>query len=98
MRTSERPSESRAGSDMRSLVVLLAVAVGCTLLVDENIDDVRCATEGAIGPPACDVGQICAQGRCHACLATDVCGDSVDNDCTGEVDQGCADGGAGGAG
>jgi len=83
---------------MRSVVLLLLAAVGCSLLVDDNVEEVPCEGEGTIGPPACDLGEICAQRRCLTCLAVDVCGDAVDNDCSGEVDQGCAVGGAGGSG
>jgi hypothetical protein len=83
---------------MRALIVIAAVAAGCSLLVDENIDHVPCGSEGAIGPPACDVGEICVQKRCFECIATDVCGDGVDNDCTGTVDQDCGSAGAAGSG
>ena len=81
---------------MRWLGALLLAVAGCSLLVDDNVDEVRCRDEGVIGPPACDVGEVCASGRCRTCIATDVCGDGVDNDCTGLADEGCpAEGDAG---
>jgi hypothetical protein len=85
-----------AGFEMRTLALVLFVVAGCSLLVDENIDAVGCEPEGSLGPPACDVGEICADGRCRTCIAVDICDDAIDNDCSGEVDQGCGRGGAGG--
>lgn len=85
---------------MRALTLMLVLApFGCSLLVDAEVEDVQCEGEGSIGPPACDVGEICARNRCHDCLASDVCGDGIDNDCSGRVDEGCgADAAAGSAG
>jgi hypothetical protein len=74
-----------------SLLLALLAPLGCSLLVDGDIDEVKCSAEGSIGAPACDVGEICAEGRCRDCLSTDVCGDLIDNDCSGQVDQDCPD-------
>lgn len=67
----------------------LGLVVSCSLLVDDEIQSVRCTETGRIGAPACDPGEICAAGRCRACVADEICGDSIDNDCDGHVDEGC---------
>jgi len=82
---------------LRTLIALGAVLAGCSLLVDGELDGVRCEAEGSIGPPACEVGQVCGLGRCHDCTSREACGDGVDNDCSRAIDDGCPDLGAGGA-
>jgi hypothetical protein len=74
--------------------------VGCSLVVSSEPQDIGCSVEGALGPPACDDGFICASGGCVRCAATEVCGDGVDNDCNGRIDDRCPNvsGGAGSAG
>ncbi len=72
-------------------VVLLLALQGCSLLIDGEIERVRCEAEGAVGPPACEVGQVCGLGLCRECAAQEACGDGVDNDCSGAIDEGCAD-------
>jgi len=82
------------------LAVLAAVATAssCSLLVGDDVARVRCSESGRIGPPACDIGEICAGGRCQSCATREVCGDGVDNDCDARVDDACAaDSGEGGA-
>jgi hypothetical protein len=82
-------------------VALIGCAARCSVLVDADVSELRCSQEGMIGAPACDPGQLCSSGRCHACIALDVCGDGIDNDCDGRVDDGCRgemSGGAGGQG
>lgn len=85
---------------MRALTALgLALVVGvfsCSLTVSEFDPEVRCSNEGVIGPPACEPGFVCGRGRCRACSRVEACGDRVDNDCSGAVDDGC--GGEGGHG
>lgn len=84
---------------MRALVCSVALlTAACSFLVHDELGQVRCEAEGVIGPPACPLGNVCALGRCRECQAVDVCGDGVDNDCSGEIDQGCDGGGAGEAG
>ena len=61
----------------------------CSLLIDHDIERVRCSESGRIGPPACDVGEICAADRCQACLRREICGDDLDNDCNERVDDAC---------
>ena len=82
---------------MRStwLVSFVLLAPACSLLVHDDLGQVGCEAEGEIGPPACPVGNLCALGRCRECQAVDACEDGVDNDCSGEIDEGCADGAAG---
>lgn len=46
------------------LPALVALGVGCSVLVDGNLDSVRCAAEGAVGPPACPEGAQCRGGVC----------------------------------
>jgi hypothetical protein len=82
------------------VAVGIAFIVGlfsCSLTVSEFEPEVRCADEGAIGPPACEPGFVCGRGRCRACARVEACGDRVDNDCSGAVDEGCSGDGEGGA-
>ncbi len=85
---------------MRSVLLssLALLASACSLLVHDDLGQVRCEAEGVIGPPACPVGNVCGLGRCRECQPVDACGDGVDNDCSGEIDQGCEVGGAGESG
>jgi hypothetical protein len=76
-----------------ALLSALALAAGCSVIVPSELDDVRCSDEGAIGPPACEPGQVCGAGRCVGCMASEACGDQVDNDCDGVTEDGCSDGG-----
>lgn len=85
------------------LAALLACATHCSLLVANDLSQLRCSQDGAIGLPACDPGQICAEFRCRSCVALEICGDGIDNDCNGQRDDGCSGegvgaGGMGGAG
>jgi hypothetical protein len=80
-----------------SVVAALVAGSACSLIAPSDLDRVRCSEEGKIGPPACEVGQICGAGVCTACAATEVCGDRVDNDCNGSADDGCGGSGAGGS-
>lgn len=85
---------------VRSALGCLALLTACSLFVEQEIKNVRCRDTGRIGPPACDSGQICGQGRCHVCETRELCGDGFDNDCNGLVEEGCgvwsSTGGAGG--
>jgi hypothetical protein len=76
----------------------LALAIGCSLVVPAELDEIRCIEPGAIGLPACDPGHVCAQGICQRCAPAEICGDGLDNDCFGGPDDGCALGGTGGGG
>jgi hypothetical protein len=83
------------------VAALLSSLVHCSLLVEDEPSELRCSQEGLIGAPACDTGQLCVNGRCHACIEFEICSDGVDNDCNGEIDDRCrpeSNGGAGGEG
>ncbi|HET9931441.1 MAG TPA: hypothetical protein VFQ35_12160 [Polyangiaceae bacterium] len=77
-------------------VVSSVLALECSTIVGNELDDVRCTADNAVGPPACESGWFCGYGRCRVCAATEACGDDLDNDCNGRRDDGCA--GAGGLG
>jgi hypothetical protein len=81
-----------------SVLGALALAIGCSLVVPAELEQIHCSQPGTIGPPACDPGFVCAQGICQRCAATEICGDGIDNDCAGGIDDGCALAGAGGGG
>jgi hypothetical protein len=81
-----------------SLLGALALAIGCSLVVPAELDQIRCSQPGAVGPPACDPGFVCAQGVCQSCLQFEICGDGIDNDCNGGIDDGCATAGSSGFG
>ncbi|WP_437787105.1 hypothetical protein [Sorangium sp. So ce1097] len=49
---------------LQALAALAALAAGCGVLVDGELDAVLCSAEGAIGPPACPVGTLCRNGAC----------------------------------
>ena len=59
--------------------------VGCQLVFDGAIEAVRCAEEGALGPPACPANLLCQDGLCTPVVAGhlllgETCGRS--RDCT----------------
>jgi Putative metal-binding motif len=79
------------GSPLRaSIAAGLFGLVGCSLWVSAEPGEIGCTAEGKLGPPACDTGFICAWGACVRCAAAEVCGDGVDNDCNGRVDDRCS--------
>ncbi len=54
----------------RALALVVASflgAVACSVLVPNELDRVKCADEGALGPPACPAGQLCSGGVCSPC-------------------------------
>lgn len=54
----------------------------------------RCEQEGVVGSPACPEGESCQRGVCVGCSRKEICGDGVDNDCNGVVDDICGDAGS----
>ncbi len=82
-----------AGAVSVAIALALVLGGGCSLIVPSTLDHVKCSKPGAIGPPDCGPGQVCGAGQCVACQTVDACGDGVDNDCNGVVDDGCGDGG-----
>ena len=83
------------GAAIFALVSSLAVAVGCSLALPGELDRVECRSEGVIGPPVCDPGQVCLDRVCTDCSANERCGNGLDDDCNGTPDDGCGDAGSG---
>ncbi len=63
--------------------------LSCGLIVRASLGEVFCKQEGVVGHPACAMGDLCYGGRCVPCATSEVCGDSIDNDCDLSVDDGC---------
>ncbi|HWZ91749.1 MAG TPA: hypothetical protein VNW92_22960 [Polyangiaceae bacterium] len=86
---------------MRLLVGSVAAALlgvaGCSLWVSSEPEQIGCTDEGKLGPPACATGFVCAHQACVRCGAREVCGDDLDNDCNGQIDDGCPVGAAAGS-
>lgn len=77
----------------------LAACIAATATCGEKDEPVlNCGEEGRIGPPGCAAGQLCASGKCKPCLSSEVCGNSIDDDCDGVIDQGCGAAGKDAAG
>lgn len=76
------------GVILASLLIAFALP-RCSVLISDDLGLVRCTQEGQIGSPSCEAAQICAAGRCRACVEIDVCGDGIDNDCNHLVDDRC---------
>ena len=79
-----------------SAAVCVLGMVSCSLWVSSEPEEIGCVDEGKLGPPACDEGFICAHQSCVKCGARELCGDAVDNDCNGKIDDGCPHVSAGG--
>lgn len=67
----------------------LNAVVACSLVVPPEPEVIYCRDHGAVGVPACPANFVCADGVCDACAGREACGDAVDNDCDGTVDDGC---------
>lgn len=77
-------------SDMRLASTAIATLVaGCSLLIPAEPEVVYCRDSGHIGAPACEANHVCADGICQQCSVREACGDNVDNDCDGEIDDEC---------
>lgn len=76
------------------LATLCGLLLQCSMIVSSSLENVRCTEPGQVGPPACEAGWFCGMGRCRPCQSGESCGDRMDNDCNGRVDDGCpTDGG-----
>lgn len=85
----------------RALRAIAAAAVGsvaCSLIVPSEPEVIHCRERGAVGAPACPANFVCADEICDACADREACGDTVDNDCDGLIDDGCLLGAGGEAG
>lgn len=67
----------------------LSAVAACSLVVPSEPEVIHCRDRGAVGAPACPANFVCADGVCDACSEQEACGDAVDNDCDGKVDDGC---------
>jgi hypothetical protein len=94
----ERSAESHFGTCGWLGAVGVLMLGSCQLLIDSDLGELSCEQEGVVGPPACRSGELCQDGKCVECQSRERCGDELDNDCDGEVDDACpASGGAGGS-
>lgn len=48
-------------------MLVSALIAACSLLVPSELEQVLCSQEGAIGPPACPLGERCTAGACAPC-------------------------------
>jgi hypothetical protein len=85
----------RKAAGLGIVCCVLALA-SCSLWVSSEPEQIGCVDEGKLGPPACEVGFICARQSCVACGSRELCNDGVDNDCNGKIDDGCPSVSAGG--
>ena len=91
-------SRVAAVAAVTGLAVSLGIGnAGCSLIVPEEPDVIYCKERGAIGAPACPANFVCADGICGACAEREACGDGVDNDCDGFIDDACPRSGSGGS-
>jgi hypothetical protein len=58
----------RAG--WRAWALLGLGLLGCSVLVDGDLPQVRCEAEGVVGPPACPAGSTCERGLCAVVTST----------------------------
>ena len=100
-----RSEAMRPGNTKRTKWTLRALgaagagaSVACSLIVPSEPEVIHCRDRGAIGAPACPANFVCADGICDACAAREACGDAVDNDCDGVIDDSCPGGSGGEAG
>lgn len=59
-----RHAAVRAAAAAIALSFAALAAASCELLVDGEIESIRCDEEGFVGPPACPEGSACVKGSC----------------------------------
>jgi hypothetical protein len=66
----------------------LGATVGCSWLLDPESEPPRCVRAEGMDDP-CPAGRACVEGRCLPifCQELEICGDHIDNDCDGRVDE-----------
>ena len=69
---------------------MVLASPACELAVPTALDEIACAGEGTVGAPACPTGQLCAGQRCRDCASAESCGNGLDDDCNGDVDDGAS--------
>jgi hypothetical protein len=80
----------RARTSFPILAALVLWASACGLAIGSaDLDAVYCTAEGQRDRPTCNDGQICLQGVCTQCAPLEVCGNGLDDDCSGKSDDGC---------
>ena len=67
-------------------LVLALAASGCSLLVNSEDAQLRCFRSDD-EPEVCPGGLECRNGRCLPVCSSEICGDGVDNNCDGRVDE-----------
>jgi hypothetical protein len=67
-------------------LLLLAAALGCSALVDPRNPEPLCDQPDG-GERVCPEGLGCVEGRCTRVCGTEVCGNSIDDDCDGKIDE-----------
>ncbi|HEU5075548.1 MAG TPA: hypothetical protein VFU02_15255 [Polyangiaceae bacterium] len=89
---------TRSNRTLRAIAAAAGASVACSLVVPSEPEVIHCRERGAVGAPACPANFVCADGICDACADREACGDAVDNDCDGRIDDGCPRAGEQGAG
>jgi hypothetical protein len=75
---------------LHAIWLLLACAIGCSLLVDPSTKEQLCAVGESGLPNPCSEGLQCIEGVCRkACNkdVPDICGNNLDDDCDLQVDE-----------
>lgn len=67
-------------------LITACTAFGCSWLVDPHEGEPRCAAAQG-DPERCPQGTQCIDGRCEPICGIEYCGDRIDNDCDGQMDE-----------
>jgi Putative metal-binding motif len=84
-----------ARAPARGWLILALTSAGCSWLVNPEADAPRCVVDGGAedGSDPCQEGMHCLAGRCQLCEEHDRCGNNIDDDCNGKIDDEASDGG-----